>query len=181
MKNLMGGAQVAALVVFALLAIPFKSYLQPLIVMAAIPFGMVGALLGHIIMGYELSIISVMGLVALGGVVVNDSLVLIDAANRARRGGKSAFDGIREAGVRRFRPIVLTSLTTFLGLTPMILETSVQARFLIPMAISLAFGVLFATVIILLLVPAFYLVLEDFVGSLKVLLDGGTGEDLDPR
>ncbi len=170
MKSLMSGAQVAALVVFALLAIPFKSYLQPLIVMAAIPFGMVGALIGHVIMGYELSIISVMGLVALGGVVVNDSLVLLDAANRFQRTGKSPIDSIYAAGVRRFRPIVLTSLTTFLGLTPMILERSVQARFLVPMAISLAFGVLFATVIILLLVPAFYLVLDDFVSSARVLL-----------
>jgi multidrug efflux pump subunit AcrB len=170
MASLMSGAKIAALVVFALLAIPFKSYLQPIIVMAAIPFGMVGALIGHVIMGYELSIISVMGLVALGGVVVNDSLVLIDAANRYRRAGKSALDGILSAGVRRFRPILLTSLTTFLGLMPMIMETSVQARFLIPMAISLAFGVLFATVIILLLVPAFYMVLEDFVSSARIVL-----------
>lgn len=170
MASLVSGAQIAALVVFALLAIPFKSYLQPLIVMAAIPFGMVGALIGHIIMGYELSIISVMGLVALGGVVVNDSLVLIDAANRYRRAGQDPFTGIYNAGVRRFRPILLTSLTTFLGLTPMILEQSVQAKFLVPMAISLAFGVMFATGIILLLVPAFYMVLEDFVGSARSLL-----------
>jgi multidrug efflux pump subunit AcrB len=180
MASLMSGAKVAALIVFALLAIPFKSYLQPILVMAAIPFGMVGALLGHIIMGYELSIISVMGLVALGGVVVNDSLVLIDAANRYRRAGADALDGIYRAGVRRFRPIVLTSLTTFLGLTPMILERSVQARFLVPMAISLAFGVLFATVIILLLVPALYLILEDFVGSAKILLHGRPEPDESP-
>jgi multidrug efflux pump subunit AcrB len=112
-------------------------------------------------MGFELSIVSAMGLVALAGVVVNDSLVLIDAANRFRLSGMNAVEGIQAAGIRRFRPILLTSLTTFFGLTPMILETSVQARFLVPMAISLGFGVLFATFIILLLVPALYLIIED--------------------
>ena len=113
------------------------------------------------IMGFELSIISMLGIVALTGVVVNDSLVLIDAANRARGEGKSAWDAIVLGGTRRLRPILLTSMTTFLGLAPMIIETSMQARFLIPMAISLGFGVLFATFIILLLVPALYLVIED--------------------
>ena len=122
---------------------------------------MVGAIVGHLLMGFELSIVSSMGLVALAGVVVNDSLVLIDAANRYRREGADAFEGIARAGIRRFRPILLTSLTTFLGLTPMILERSAQARFLVPMAISLGFGVLASTFIVLLLVPALYLILED--------------------
>jgi multidrug efflux pump subunit AcrB len=161
MGSLTTGGQLALLAVFALLAIPFRSYVQPIIVMAAIPFGIVGAIIGHMVMGFELSMISVMGIIALSGVVVNDSLVLIAAANEFRREGMSALDAIHAAGVRRFRPILLTSLTTFFGLTPMILETSVQARFLIPMAISLGFGILFATFIILLLVPVFYLLVDD--------------------
>jgi multidrug efflux pump subunit AcrB len=154
----------ALFAIFALLAIPFKSYVQPIIVMAAIPFGIVGAVAGHLIMGYGMSIISVFGIIALSGVVVNDSLVLIDATNTARRDGMSAHHAIVYGATRRLRPILLTSLTTFFGLAPMISETSVQARFLIPMAISLGFGVLFATVIVLLLVPALYLIVEDFLG-----------------
>jgi multidrug efflux pump subunit AcrB len=129
--------------------------------MAAIPIGLVGAVAGHIVMGFELSIISMMGIVALSGVVVNDSLVLIVAANRARQSGASAFESIISAALRRFRPILLTSLTTFFGLLPMIFETSVQARFLVPMAVSLGYGVLFVTFIVLGLVPSFYLVVED--------------------
>ena len=152
------------LVMFALLAVPFKSYVQPAVVMSAIPFGIVGAVVGHVVMGFELSIISMMGIVALSGVVVNDSLVLVDAANRKRRQGASHFESIAWAGARRFRPILLTSLTTFLGLAPMILEPSVQARFLVPMAVSLGFGILFATVIVLVLVPCFYLIVEDVRG-----------------
>lgn len=159
--SLSSAGLMALVIIFALLAIPFRSYTQPAIVMSAIPFGFVGALAGHALMGYELSIISVMGLVALAGVVVNDSLVLIDSANSYRAEGMSASEAIVAAGIRRFRPILLTSLTTFFGLMPMILETSVQAMFLIPMAISLGFGVLFATFIILLLVPSFYMILED--------------------
>jgi multidrug efflux pump subunit AcrB len=118
-------------------------------------------------MGFELSMISVMGLIALAGVVVNDSLVLIDAANENRREGMGAFEAIQAAGQRRFRPILLTSLTTFFGLVPMITEQSVQAKFLVPMAISLGFGVLFATAVILLLVPALYLLLEDVLNALR--------------
>ncbi|MGD8937683.1 MAG: efflux RND transporter permease subunit, partial [Thiogranum sp.] len=152
---------IALLVIYVLLAIPFRSYVQPAIVMVAIPFGVVGAVLGHIIMGYSLSIISMMGLVALAGVVVNDSLVLVDYANRLRAGGQNAFEAISNAGVRRFRPILLTTLTTFGGLAPMIFESSRQARFMIPMAISLGYGILFATLITLFLVPSLYLVLED--------------------
>ncbi len=146
---------------FTLLAIPFRSYVQPLIVMSTIPFGFVGAVGGHLIMGYELSLISMFGIIALSGVVVNDSLVLIDSANRYRRSGMGAEAAIVAASQRRFRPILLTSLTTFFGLMPMIFESSVQARFLVPMAISLGFGVLFATVVVLLVVPVLYLAVED--------------------
>ena len=132
--SLRTGALLALLAIYVLLAIPFKSYVQPFIVMAAIPFGIVGAIIGHVMLGFELSMISMMGMVALSGVVVNDSLVLIDATNEYRRRGASHFDAVVAAGVRRFRPILLTSVTTFFGLIPMILEPSVQARFLIPMA-----------------------------------------------
>ena len=129
--------------------------------MIAIPFGIVGAAVGHLIMGYSLSVISMFGVVALSGVVVNDSLVLIDFANRKHLGGMHHFDAIHEAAIHRFRPILLTTLTTFGGLAPMIFETSRQARFLIPMAISLGYGILFATLITLVLVPSLYLIVED--------------------
>lgn len=152
---------VAQLAIFALLAIPFRSYLQPLIVMSAIPFGLVGAILGHVIMGYDLSLLSLFGMVALTGVVVNDSLIMVDLINRERASGTPLDEAIRDSGTRRFRPIMLTTATTFLGLTPMILETSLQAKFLIPMAISLAFGIVFATGITLILVPNLYRILED--------------------
>jgi multidrug efflux pump subunit AcrB len=161
MASLMGGFVIAMIVIYALLAIPFRSYIQPVIVMAAIPFGLVGAVIGHMIMGYSLSIISMMGLVALAGVVVNDSLVMIVYANDLRRQGSSAIEAIQQAGIRRFRPILLTTITTFGGLAPMIFETSRQARFMIPMAISLGYGILFATLITLLLVPCLYLIIED--------------------
>ncbi len=160
--SLIQGLGLSLLGIYVLLAIPFKSYVQPVIVMAAIPFGIVGAALGHMIMGYDLSIISIMGIVALGGVVVNDSLVLIDYTNKLHRDeGFTPFEAVSKAGIRRFRPILLTTLTTFGGLAPMIFETSRQARFMIPMAISLGFGILFATVLILIIVPAMYLVIED--------------------
>ena len=159
----------ALFAIFALLAIPFKSYLQPLVVMAAIPFGLVGAIIGHVLLGFDMSLISLMGVVALSGVVVNDSLVLVDSANRFRdNDGMSHDEAAEAAGKRRFRPILLTSLTTFLGLAPMIFETSVQARFLIPMAISLGFGILYATFIILLMVPVLYSIAEqvrEFYGT----------------
>jgi multidrug efflux pump subunit AcrB len=161
MSALMRGLMLALLVIYAMLAVPFNSYIQPMIIMMAIPFGIVGAIVGHLIMGYSLSVISMFGVVALSGVVVNDSLVLIDFANRRRRTGMRHFDAIHEAAIHRFRPILLTTLTTFGGLTPMIFETSRQARFLIPMAISLGYGILFATVITLVLVPSFYLIIED--------------------
>lgn len=158
---LMLGFVVAVLGVYALLAIPFGSYTQPLIIMVCIPFGIVGAVLCHVMLGYPLSLMSMMGIVALSGVVVNDSLVLIDFANGERARGLSRHDAIVSAGIRRFRPIMLTTLTTFCGLAPMIFETSMQARFMVPMAISLGFGILFSTVITLLLVPGLYLIIED--------------------
>jgi multidrug efflux pump subunit AcrB len=176
LQSLKMGMLLALLAIYGLLAIPFGSYIQPAIVMSAIPFGIVGAVAGHIIMGFELSIISMMGIVALTGVVVNDSLVLIDAANRFRAQGHSHHDSIRLAGLRRFRPILLTSLTTFFGLMPMITETSLQARFLIPMAISLGFGVLFATFIILLIVPALYMIIEDIRGLFNWIFIDETSE-----
>ena len=152
----------ALFVVYILLAIPFRSYLQPLIIMSAIPFGFTGAVIGHLIMGMNLAVLSIIGIVALSGVVVNDSLVMVDFINRYRReDGKSILDAALTAGPRRFRPILLTSITTFVGLFPLLIEKSVQAKFLVPMAISLAFGVLFATLITLLLVPTSYLIIED--------------------
>ena len=167
MSSLVVGFLLAMLAIYALLAIPFRSYSQPLIIMVSIPFGIVGAVLGHILMGYSLSVLSMFGIVALSGVVVNDSLILIDYANGQRRLGLSAFDAIRNAGIRRFRPIMLTTLSTFGGLAPMIFETSRQARFLIPMAISLGFGILFATLIVLGLVPSLYLIVEDLRAAVK--------------
>jgi len=152
---------IALLAMYGLMAIPFRSYLQPAIIMSAIPFGLVGAVFGHMIMGRDLSMISVLGLAALAGVVVNDSLVLVNFVNNERDSGRTVVEAARVAGIARFRPIVLTSLTTFAGLTPLLLEKSVQAQFLIPMAISLAFGVLFSTLVSLVLVPSGYLILED--------------------
>ena len=152
---------VAQLAIFALLAIPFKSYTQPLIIMSAIPFGLVGAVFGHMLMGLNMTMLSLFGMVALTGVVVNDSLILIDLINRRRAEGATVDVAIRESGERRFRPIMLTTATTFLGLTPMIFETSMQAKFLIPMAVSLGYGIVFATAITLILVPTLYRILED--------------------
>lgn len=152
---------IALFVMFALLAIPFRSYVQPLIIMTAIPFAFVGSVFGHLLLGQTLTIMSLMGVVAASGVVVNDSLVLIDTINKARQEGRSAWQAVVYGGTRRLRPIVLTSATTFLGLMPMILETSVQAQMLVPMAVSLGFGVLFATFVVLLLIPAIYIMVEN--------------------
>jgi multidrug efflux pump subunit AcrB len=161
MQSLFKGLVIVLMVIYAMLAVPLNSYIQPAIIMASIPFGIVGAVIGHMIMGYSLSVISMFGVLALTGVVINDSLVLIDMANRNRRSGTAPYASILQAGLQRFRPIILTTLTTFGGLTPMIFETSRQARFLIPMAVSLGFGVLFATAITLALVPCIYLIVED--------------------
>lgn len=147
--------------IYMLMAIPFKSYAQPLMVMSAIPFGLIGAILGHAMLGLDISLLSLSGMIAVAGVVVNDNLVLVDYINRKVRDGVPMARAIRDAGVARFRPIILTSLTTFAGLTPLMLERSVQAQFLIPMAVSLAFGVMFATLVTLILVPASYHILGD--------------------
>jgi multidrug efflux pump subunit AcrB len=155
------GFALALIVRFSMLAVVFRSYGQPILVMSAIPFGMVGAVWGHVVMGFSLSLMSMMGVVALSGVVVNDSLVLIDAINRFRDDGMGIWEAVVSGAARRFRPILLTSLTTFFGLAPMIWETSVQARFLVPMAVSLGFGVLVATLITLLIVPCSYIILDD--------------------
>ena len=170
MQSLMIGFVFALLAIYAMLAIPFKSYFQPVIVMVAIPFGIIGAVIGHMLMGYSLSMLSMMGIIALSGVVVNDSLILIDYANRIRKEDNlSAFEAIHQAGIRRFRPIMLTTMTTFGGLSPMIFETSRQARFMIPMAISLGFGILFSTLVTLVLVPCLYMLLEDVVKKFMTL------------
>lgn len=161
MSGLVRGFVIALLVIYTLVAVPFRSYVQPLIIMSAVPFGLVGAVWGHMIMGLNLTILSMFGIVALAGVVVNDNLVLVDFINRRRAAGATLGEAVRQAGAARFRAILLTSLTTFAGLTPLLLEKSVQARFLIPMAVSLAFGVLFATLISLLLVPCSYTILDD--------------------
>ncbi len=168
MSSLETSFVLAMLAVYALLAIPFKSYTQPLIVMVAIPFGIIGAIFGHLLMGYSLSIVSMMGVVALAGIVVNDSLVLINHANELKllHPSQSAHAIIHQAAIQRFRPILLTTATTFGGLMPMLFESSRQAKFLIPMAISLGFGILFATLITLMLVPALYLTVESWRNTL---------------
>lgn len=159
--SLAGGFAIALFGIYALMAIPLRSFLQPLLIMTAVPFGFVGAIAGHMLTGYDLSILSMFGVVALAGVVVNDNIVLVDWVNQRRRQHSSLFEAVRSAGAARLRPILLTSLTTFGGLLPLLLEKSVQARFLVPMAVALGFGVVFATLISLLLVPALYLALED--------------------
>ncbi|MGJ8673856.1 efflux RND transporter permease subunit [Rubritalea sp.] len=161
MKEMSQKFVIALILIYILMAIPLKSYIQPLIVMSVIPFGIVGAVWGHIFMGMDLSIMSMCGVVALAGVVVNDSLVLVEYVNRHRDEEGDPLEAVWNAGARRFRPIILTSLTTFVGLMPMLTETDMQARFLIPMAVSLGFGILFATAITLILVPSVYLMLED--------------------
>jgi multidrug efflux pump subunit AcrB len=152
----------ALLIIYALLAIPLKSYMQPLVIMSVIPFGAVGAIVGHFVMGWNLIFFSMLGIIALSGVVVNSSLVLVDYVNRQRRAGVPIFEAVANAGVVRFRPIVLTSVTTFVGLIPLMTNKDPETFMFIPMAISLAFGVLFATFITLLLVPSLYLMLEDW-------------------
>ncbi len=154
-------------IIYALLAIPFKSYLQPLIVMSVIPFGMIGAVMGHWIMGMDLTIMSLLGMLALVGVVVNDSLVLVDYVNKKRSEGGDLLEAVKRAGAARFRPVMLTSLTTFIGLMPLLFEKATQAQFLIPMAVSLGFGIIFATFITLLLVPVNYMLMERFQGWFK--------------
>ncbi|MBM9512206.1 efflux RND transporter permease subunit [Desulfogranum marinum] len=167
MQSLLFGFCGAMVLIYFLLAIPFKSYIQPFVVMMAIPFGLVGAVLGHMMMGYNLSVMSMMGMVALSGVLVNDSLVLIDFANKQMAKGIQPYQAIHAAGIRRFRPIVLTTLTTFGGLAPMIFETSRQARFMIPMALSLGYGIVFATTIVLVLIPCLFMITVDVAALLS--------------
>ena len=160
-----GSLQVGLLVlmfaIYCLLALPLKSYVQPLIVMSVIPFGIIGAIIGHWIMGQPLSFLSTLGLMALTGVVINDSLVLVDFINQQHRAGMPLDEAVKRAGVARFRPVMLTSLTTFFGLLPLLMEKASTAQFLIPMAISLGFGILFATLITLILVPTNILIVDD--------------------
>jgi multidrug efflux pump subunit AcrB len=161
LQHLFYGLGFALLGIFALLAILFRSYIQPILVMVSILFGLSSALAGHVIMGYDLSIISLFGMIALCGIVINGGLVLTVTANRMRDSGESTMEAVINAGIRRLRPIMLTAFTTFIGLAPMIFETSVQARFLIPMAISLGYGILFTTIVILILQPALYVIHND--------------------
>lgn len=161
MGSLAQGFLFALFAIYALMAVPLKSYSQPLIIMSVIPFGVVGAIVGHLLLGHSVSVLSMCGIIALSGVVVNDSLIMVDFVNRARKEGHSISEAALQAGSQRFRAIILTSLTTFMGLMPIVFEKSLQAQIVIPMAISLAFGILFATVITLLLVPSLYLILDD--------------------
>ena len=170
-SSLLWGLFAILFVMYALLAVLFSSYSQPFMILIAIPFGAVGAIIGHLVMGYSLSVISLFGIMALAGVVVNDSLILVDFANRRRKKSKNPIESIIEAGVQRFRPVTLTTLTTFIGLTPMIFETSRQAKFLIPMALSLGFGILFATLLTLILIPSLYMIIED-IKSIAMKLTG---------
>jgi len=160
--DLVKGGLFAVFLIYALMAIPLRSYSQPLIIMSVIPFGTIGALVGHWILGIQVSMMSFFGIIALAGVVVNDSLILVDFVNRERKLGVPLAQAVNDAARKRFRAILLTSLTTFFGLIPIVLETSLQAQIVIPMASSLAFGILFATIITLFLIPALYLILDDF-------------------
>jgi multidrug efflux pump subunit AcrB len=161
-RDLVKGAFFALFLIYALMAIPLRSYSQPLIIMSVIPFGTIGALVGHLLLDIQVSMMSFFGIIALAGVVVNDSLILVDFVNRERRLGVPMAQAVTDAARKRFRAILLTSLTTFFGLIPIVLETSLQAQIVIPMAASLAFGILFATVITLFLIPSLYMILDDF-------------------
>lgn len=164
MDSLIVGYSLAVMIIFLLLASQFRSYIQPVIIMTAIPFGIIGAILGHFINGMELTMFSIFGIVALSGIVVNDSLIIIDFINAKTRSGIKIYDAIIEAGQSRFRPVLLTSVTTVAGLFPLMLETSFQAQFLIPMAVSLSYGLVAATVLTLIFVPALYLIFKDITG-----------------
>ena len=170
-------ASIAALfLIYILIAIPLKSYLQPIIIMSVIPFGLIGAVIGHIVLNEAISMFSLFGLVALAGVVVNDSIIMVDFINKARQEGMDIIQAVVNSGTQRFRAIILTSLTTAIGLMPIMTETSTQAQFVIPMAISIAFGIVFATVITLFLVPCLYVLQDDFILKLKSLLGKDTSK-----
>ena len=170
------GVLIVLFAIYCLLALPLKSYVQPLIVMSVIPFGIIGAVIGHWIMGMTLTILSILGLLALIGVVINDSLILVDFINqRHRKAGENLWSAVERAGVVRFRPVMLTSLTTFFGLTPLLMDQSSSAQFLIPMAISLGFGILFATMITLILVPTNILIADDIAQYFKTKMSDVRG------
>jgi multidrug efflux pump subunit AcrB len=160
----------AILLIYSIMAIEFKSYLKPIGVLSAIPFGIMGAIFGHLLMGLNFSLLSLVGVLAVSGVVVNDNLVLIDRIIQLREEGEDLYEALVRGSVERFRPIILTSITTFIGLTPILMETSLQAQFLIPMVASLSFGVLFATAVTLLFVPCLYMA----GATLKQKLTGGS-------
>ena len=180
--DLLAGAALALFLIYALMAIPLRSYAQPLLIMSVIPFGTIGALVGHWVLGIPISLLSYFGIIALSGVVVNDSLILVDYINKERERGIALAEAVVDAARVRFRPILLTSLTTFLGLAPItIFEKSTQAQLVVPMAASLAFGIVFATVITLILIPCLYLILDDFAAwwreAKTELLPGGKTAD----
>jgi multidrug efflux pump subunit AcrB len=161
MNRMILGFVASLFLIYGLLAVPLKSYVQPLVIMAVIPFGFIVALVGHLIFDVSINMLSIFGLIALAGVVVNDSLILVEFVNRARLEEKTIEDALMSAGRRRFRAILLTTMTTFVGLLPMLFETSLQAQFVIPMALSLSFGIVFATTITLVLIPCLYRVVYD--------------------
>ena len=163
-RSLAYGTVIILIMIYGALAIPLKSYMEPLLIMSVIPFGVIGAILGHLLLGKDLSILSVIGIIGLVGVVINDSLVMVDFINHYIDEGHDWHPAILEAGPRRFRAVILTSVTTFLGLLPIQMETSIQSEFVKPMAISIAFGVLFATVVTLILVPVLYHIAKDLEG-----------------
>jgi multidrug efflux pump subunit AcrB len=171
-SSLVIGFLLALFAIYALLAIPFRSYLQPLVIMSTIPFAWIGALLGHLVLDISLGLLSIFGIVGLSGVIVNDALVMLDFANEERAEGRSWPDALVRAGQMRFRPILLTSLTTFLGLFPIIIEQSVQAQFLIPMAVSLGVGIVFGTGVLMLIVPALAMLQDDLTGWVQTTLLG---------
>ncbi len=182
LDSIKSGYILALMVIFLLLAYQFRSYLQPLIIMIAIPFGLIGAILGHLVMGMEFTMISIFGIVALSGIVVNDSLILIDFINRATRNGVDIETAVVQSGRARFRPVLLTSLTTIAGLFPLLLERSFQAQFLVPMAVSISFGLLAATILTLLFVPSLYLIVWEVNQAWRrkrkvVIDDGAVSED----
>jgi multidrug efflux pump subunit AcrB len=170
-SSLLKGFLLSLILIYSLLAIPLKSYLQPLMIMSVIPFGIIGAITGHLLLGIPLGLLSFFGILALSGVVVNDSLVLVNRYNEYKAQGRDYFEAITLAAQSRFRAIFLTSVTTFMGLSPLVFETSLQAQFLIPMAVSLAFGILFATVITLIIVPVLIGILEQLQGTIHKKID----------
>jgi multidrug efflux pump subunit AcrB len=179
LRSLFGGFAIALVAIYAVLAAMLGSYSQPLVIMFAVPLGFIGAILGHALTGYDLTIMSVFGLVALSGVVVNDALVLLDEINRNVKAGLGTVEATVDAGAVRFRAVVLTSITTVAGLAPLLLERSTQAQSLIPMAISLSFGLAFATVLTLVVVPALYVGFVDIRGAATGIWRGSSRPSTD--